>query len=122
VNNAGASELLLDLQLRPDKFLRTFPDDVSDRPGREAEAEQISHGLTGALVRQQLVLLKVEHPSLHSRSVLHDRADCYRELPLRRLLTLSAAQKSEPVLGHFQLRRHHLKDLLPEVMHNLSGG
>jgi hypothetical protein len=81
-------------------------------------AEEVSHRLGGALIGQQLVLLKVEHSRLHAGPVLHARADTSRELSLRRLPAPPAAQQREPVLGHSQARRHDLDDLLTAVAHD----
>jgi len=58
----------------------------------------------------------------HSRSILHARADCSREISLHRLPTSLAPKQRHLVLGYSQLRWHNLPDLLAEVTHDLSGG
>lgn len=64
MDDGRASELLLDLQLSLDQPGGTLPDDVGDRPGRDAAAEELTHGLTSAPIGQQLILLEVEHTGL----------------------------------------------------------
>ena len=71
------------------------------------------HRFARPLVRQQLILLEVEHSGLDAHPVLHARADTARELSLRCAPARVAAQHGEAVLRHSRACRHHLPDLLP---------
>lgn len=62
VDNCGAPQASLDLQLRFDQPRGALPDGGPECPGGERAAEQLTHRFGCPRVRQQLIVVQVERP------------------------------------------------------------
>ena len=110
MRNWGLGDQLLDLLDGLFEPLMAFANEISQSAFAHRAAEKVAKHLTGALVRQQLIVLEVNGCGLDAGAVLHGGVDPFGEC---RLVYMSASAKLRLglMLGDDQPQGRQIVDL-----------